>query len=196
MLPDLKELRSKMSKDPKVKSIETRAFTRRKDQILKCEAVLNSSNAPVEKHRDVVDAIMETFDKDKDNQSSGVVAKVTSALASFIPPALFGGSNPKLPDISNCSSVEFLRRLPEIVDKFPVLAEAANEAVSRAIEHFTGNIRKVVNRTAHLLEELQRDGCKRELKIKREYTWNSALDETRHEFLQAVSNTTVRDPTK
>lgn len=194
--PKLEELLTTMRSDTKLKQIDVRKFQKRKERILVCEAHLEHipPDTPIDKQRDLVTSILQDQSSSgSSSQSKSMISKLGDKISNLMPVSVFGNADTKPVDVSDCSPSDFLKRLHGITDKFPVLAEAASEAVSLAMDYFKAYIEKAINSLARKLEDLQRQECKRQLKAKREHAWTSVINESRQEFLRAVSETFMRN---
>ena len=103
-------------------------------------------------------------------------------------------------DSSSANSIEsdreFLLRLPAICVQYPVLADLAEGAWNKAIEHFWSAINKIVNKVAQQIEETQLRACTKQLHDQRTTAWKKVLDDSRSAFLLAVKESFVRNPAR
>lgn len=194
--PRFAKLRSDLRADPKLRSIQLKAYTKRKMQILKAEEALNKQlELSLEKQRELVDAILnDSPSKIHPTESKGIMSMVLGAVTHFVPADVFSSAGDKSSDVVDCEDAAFLRRLSILADKFPVLAELVHDILAKATEHFSGHIDKAINKVIHHLEIVRIDECKKQLDAKSSNLWTTVVNESRREFLHAVKDSFVRGP--
>jgi hypothetical protein len=181
MYPRIRTLRDEEHAHQKWKKISSKGFATRKAIILESEAILTQRpHISTEEADRLVNAIIE---RNSGRTERGLLSKAITTFGSYIPGPIFGTSM-ALP--SPCGDAEFLKRLPAICDKFPVLVNLANGAWDKATEYFASSIEKSIDRMAHQIEDIQIDHCRKQLDTHRSHSWKKVLDESRESFLTAV----------
>ncbi|KAI0089047.1 hypothetical protein BDY19DRAFT_993280 [Irpex rosettiformis] len=183
--PRLEKSLRELHEDYNLTSVPSRRFTKRKTIILAAEKELieKSQLSPNEQSKLVEDLVNYKPDNLDKPESQGYLKKLLS---------YFSNSDPSKNSVDN--DRQFLRRLPDICARFPVLVNLADETWARAVEHLSLHINRIVNRAAQEVEDTQVQECKKQLAAQRKLAWTNVLDDSRGAFLTAVKERFVRDP--
>lgn len=178
----------------KLKYIRAKDFATRKDYLLQVEALLDASpDMPLDAQQDLLAQTLESRSRPSaQQQNRSVMGKLYSSAASFVPGNMFN-NDAKNPPPQTVSDQDFLAMVPSMTERFPVLVEAAAEAVTMARQHFSTHISKEVHRVVRSIEDRRRSECKKPLKAQSERNLKRTRDETRSSFFHSIRDHFLRD---
>ncbi|THG96228.1 hypothetical protein EW026_g5569, partial [Hermanssonia centrifuga] len=195
--PLLATWRHECADDSKLRSVGKKSFTSRKEKLLAMRDALDGHpDLSEEEQRNLLDAAdIATRTREVQSQA-GMVSKIFGAVKDSLVPPVFNLQDRQDVQPEKISDAQFLCSLPSLVDKYPILSELAEEAMSIAHEHFSAGIKALANKTARNLEDSQRNDFKKSLRLQVEHDKKASLDTSRATFLRDFGDRLVREKYK
>lgn len=196
LYPDVKAILERLQTDDKLKTVVGKQYRDCKERLLLLERQFGTRTGISDStQRELIEASKSGRNSNHPQSESNILVKIGTSVASavanaFSPPNTF-------PDPSDrgipIDDETFLCRIPALLDKYPVLADLAQETVSYASGRFAAQVKKEAGKLAKNIETIQKQECMKHLRTTRDCEWKTTCDTSRTAFLRAIDGLFRKD---